>query len=184
METSDYSIGDSGEIANRSTKKVRIRDGEDESDEEMVLAQTLSRPRSWKDRLLGIGLQGADTKEGKRIYNDDEDLELPEADIVRSTINGLPSIRFSEQINQLLIKDMARTVVIKLLGRNISYSVLYNKVCSLWKPSQGFRLVDVENGYFLAKLQSKEDVDKVLREGPWIVFVSTCRFNHGPLTST
>ncbi|MBA0688475.1 hypothetical protein Goari_006262 [Gossypium aridum] len=29
---------------------------------------------------------------------------------------------------------------------------LHNKVCALWKPSQPFLLMDVEKGYFLAKL--------------------------------
>ncbi|MBA0833983.1 hypothetical protein Goarm_006387, partial [Gossypium armourianum] len=65
-------------------------------------------------------------------------------------------------VNQILIKYMAHTVVIKLLGRRIGYLVLHNKVCSLWKPSQPFRLMDVENGYFLAKFQNLKDFKKLL----------------------
>ncbi|KAG8486486.1 hypothetical protein CXB51_019780 [Gossypium anomalum] len=41
---------------------------------------------------------------------------------------------------------------------------------SLWRPIQSFQLTDIENGYFLAKFQNKEDYDKVLTQGPWIIF--------------
>ncbi|MFQ6620223.1 hypothetical protein Gotur_000758 [Gossypium turneri] len=30
--------------------------------------------------------------------------------------------------------------------------------------------MDIENGYFLAKFQSVDDYDKVLTQGPWIVY--------------
>ncbi|MBA0856710.1 hypothetical protein Goshw_001926 [Gossypium schwendimanii] len=55
------------------------------------------------------------------------DFELLEVDILRSSVNGIPSIHLSKWVNQILIKDMVCTVVIKLLGRSIGYSTLYNK---------------------------------------------------------
>ncbi|MBA0580665.1 hypothetical protein Gorai_022874 [Gossypium raimondii] len=89
---------------------------------EAVLA--LEKPRSWKDYLVGTGFQA----EGKAAiaynFDDDGDFELLYADVVRSSVNGIPSINFSERVNQILIKDMAYTVVIKLLGRNIGYIAL------------------------------------------------------------
>ncbi|MBA0843864.1 hypothetical protein Goarm_001015 [Gossypium armourianum] len=126
----------------------------------MTSALTTTRPRSWKDYLMGTGLRADVQAQGVDNFYGEEDLELSEVDIVKSTVNGIPSINFSERVNQILIKDMAQTVGIKLLGRNIGYPVMYNKVCSLWKPSQSFRLMDLENGYFLAKFQSLEDFEK------------------------
>ncbi|MBA0693789.1 hypothetical protein Goari_004138 [Gossypium aridum] len=93
---------------------------------EVVLSP--ARPRSWKDCLIGTGLR-ADRE-----------------DIVRSSINGIPAIYFSERINQILIKDMEHTVVIKLLGRNIGYAALQKKICTLWRLSETFRLMYIENG--------------------------------------
>lgn len=100
----------------------------------------------------------------------EEEFELLESDIVRTTVDGIPSISFFDRVNQLLIKEMAQTIIIKLLGRNIGFPTLYKKVCSLWKPSQSFRLMDIENGYFLDKFQSLEDYERVLCQGPWIVY--------------
>ncbi|KAH1083892.1 hypothetical protein J1N35_023653 [Gossypium stocksii] len=75
-----------------------------------------------------------------------------------------------KRIHQLLTKDMENTIVLKLLGRNIGYSVLHNKIYSIWKPQFPFKLIDIENEYFLVKFQNKFDCEKVLSEGPWIIF--------------
>ncbi|MBA0574799.1 hypothetical protein Golob_028113, partial [Gossypium lobatum] len=87
-----------------------------------------------------------------------------------SMVNGIPVINFSERFNQLLIKDMATTVVFKLLGQSIEYTTLQNKINSLWRPSSPFQLMDIENRYFLVKFQNKDDFEKVLSQGPWIIY--------------
>ncbi|KAH1106714.1 hypothetical protein J1N35_010482 [Gossypium stocksii] len=65
---------------------------------------------------------------------------------------------------------MESTVVLKLLGRNIGYGVLYSHISSLWNTSKPLHLMDIENGYFLVKLQSTEDYVKVLPQGPWLIY--------------
>lgn len=81
---------------------------------------------------------------------------------MRSFVIGIPSIKFSERINQLLIKDMSFTMMIKLLGRSMGYATLQIKIYALWKPSQPFSLMDTANVYFLAKFQNTKDYERVL----------------------
>ncbi|MFQ6651500.1 hypothetical protein Gotur_023803 [Gossypium turneri] len=50
------------------------------------------------------------------------------------------------------------------------YGVLHNRIYSLLEPSQPFRLMDVENGYYLVQFQNRDDYDMALTQGPWIVF--------------
>ncbi|MBA0819314.1 hypothetical protein Gohar_021348, partial [Gossypium harknessii] len=97
-------------------------------------------------------------------------LEFAKGDIKKSSINGIPSIVFSNRINQMLINDMALMVVIKLLGWNIGFLSLQNKISNLSRPSMPFHLMDIQNSYFLVKFPSKDYYDKVLSQGPWIVF--------------
>ncbi|PPS09996.1 hypothetical protein GOBAR_AA10655 [Gossypium barbadense] len=101
---------------------------------------------------------------------DDDDLELLEEDIMSSSVNGIPEIDFSNRVNQLLIKDMKLAIVIKLLGKNIGYATLQNKIHSLWKLILPFPLMDIENGYYLTTFQNVEDFERVLSQGPWIVY--------------
>ncbi|PPR84505.1 hypothetical protein GOBAR_AA36209 [Gossypium barbadense] len=65
---------------------------------------------------------------------------------------------------------MEQTVAIKLFGRNIGYGALNNRISSLWNPSMPFHLMDIENGYFLAKFKSPDDYAKVLSQGPWMIY--------------
>ncbi|MFQ6636278.1 hypothetical protein Gotur_012867 [Gossypium turneri] len=99
-----------------NTKKVRFKDGSDDSLANMV---------------------------------------FEDGDIRRSNLNGIPAIDFSDHINKILIKGMELTVVVKLLGRNIGYGDLYNHITSLWKPTQSFHLMDVANGFYIVRFQSR-----------------------------
>lgn len=153
---------DGGEnmIGDRNTKKVRFKGLDFDSENDMVVDSILMPEISWRDKVLGRGVPG---------YGKEEDFELLDGDVTRSTVNGIPVISFSERVQQILFREMATTVVVKLLGRNLSYSILQNRIQSLRILSQQFHLMDMENGYLLVKFQSRVDYDKVLTQGPWIV---------------
>ncbi|PPS09827.1 hypothetical protein GOBAR_AA10826 [Gossypium barbadense] len=55
------------------------------------------RPQSWKDCLIWICLQADDTKRVSSRLEDDDDLDLFDEDIIRSSVNGIPVINFSER---------------------------------------------------------------------------------------
>ncbi|KAK5785139.1 hypothetical protein PVK06_039691 [Gossypium arboreum] len=102
----------------------------------LLVDLTIEPITSWKDKLIGQ----SSNIEGKGL-EENEEFELLEGDIQKLVINGTPSIKSSNRINQILIWDMKNTVVLKLLVRNIGYSVLQNKIYSLWKPSSLFQLM-------------------------------------------
>ncbi|MBA0749661.1 hypothetical protein Gogos_003561 [Gossypium gossypioides] len=91
---------------------------------------------------------------------DDEEFDFLEGNFKKSIVDEVPLIAFFDRIQQILIKDMTTTMVIKLLGRSIGYIGLHNRVCSLWRPCSPFQLMDIENDYFLAKFQCIEDFEK------------------------
>ncbi|KAH1038326.1 hypothetical protein J1N35_040069 [Gossypium stocksii] len=122
-------------VNNRSTKKVRIKGTEGDKDVVIEAVLTSVKPRSWKECLVGTGLWVKGKVATMDNFDDGEDFELLDVDVMRSSVNGIPSINFSKRVNQILIKDMEYTVVIKLLGRNIGYSTLQNKIYSLWRLS-------------------------------------------------
>ncbi|KAH1107096.1 hypothetical protein J1N35_010864 [Gossypium stocksii] len=100
----------------------------------------------------------------------EDDFDFMDGDITISIINGIPSIVFSERVRHLLVKDIANTMVIKLLGRNIRHATIQNKIAILWKPSMSFQLMDIENGYFLAKFQNSDGFEKVLSLSLWVIY--------------
>ncbi|MBA0803674.1 hypothetical protein Gohar_013861 [Gossypium harknessii] len=66
----------------------------------------------------------------------EDDLEFLEGDILRDIVNGIPAIDFSKRIQQILLKEMDQTVVLKLLGKNIGYGALNSWI----RPTKPFQL--------------------------------------------
>lgn len=52
-------------------------------------------------------------------------------DVRKSVVDGVPTINFSNRLYGLIDDSMAKTLVVKLLGRKIGYNALWNKVCAL-----------------------------------------------------
>ncbi|MBA0678282.1 hypothetical protein Goari_019636 [Gossypium aridum] len=106
-----------------NTKKVRLKwmdvDLNRAKVVEMISVMAIdSSPASvvfWKDKLVGSG----SLESGCEL-----DLEFLDGDIMKSIIKGIPAISFSKRIQKFLVKDMATMMVVKLLGRNVSYTLL------------------------------------------------------------
>ncbi|KAI9086172.1 hypothetical protein K1719_031893 [Acacia pycnantha] len=65
---------------------------------------------------------------------------------------------------------MERTLVVKLLGRYITYQNLVSRMRALWQTKGYFNLVDMENGFYCANFDLEEDYLKALTGGPWMVY--------------
>ncbi|KAH1121020.1 hypothetical protein J1N35_004180 [Gossypium stocksii] len=145
MDSMECEGGDERDLVNHSTKKVQIRGIVEDRDVVMDTMPIAENVLSWKDRLIGMGLRADERMTTSDGLDGEEEFELLEEDVECSSVNDIPSIKFSKRVNQILIKHMEHTVVIKLFGRSIGYATLQNKVFSLWKSPQPFRLMDVEH---------------------------------------
>ncbi|PPD74816.1 hypothetical protein GOBAR_DD28262 [Gossypium barbadense] len=83
--------------------------------------------KSEKDKLLGVDSSSPGKISGGSTSESEGDFELLEDDVRRYFVNGISSIDFSDRIKQILIKDMEKTVVLKLLRCSIGYVVLFNQ---------------------------------------------------------
>ncbi|KAL4354587.1 hypothetical protein GQ457_06G029720 [Hibiscus cannabinus] len=126
-----------------------------------------AQPPSYKDTLLG-DRQHEIPKDD--VFLDEEDIDLNEDDVIRGMDNDVIMIDFSERVHNLAVKSLDQTVVIKIIGRRIGYVTLRNKLHEVWKPDQAFKLMDIENDYFLVTFRSRVDYLHVLADGPWTVF--------------
>ncbi|PPR93222.1 hypothetical protein GOBAR_AA27450 [Gossypium barbadense] len=64
------------------------------------------------------------------------------------------------------IESMANAVIIKPLGRSIGYRTLKGRFKSIWNLQGEFKLVDLDNNYFIVKLSYSKDYKRVLTERP------------------
>ncbi|KAI9074226.1 hypothetical protein K1719_043791 [Acacia pycnantha] len=155
----------------RSTKKVRLRsigevDGKDGKQEDRDTEMTCNETEgmvSYRNKLLNLN-QGGQTPRPQ------PEIELSETDFLIGKEGDIPAISFSDAIRATLSKGMERTLIIKLLGRSITFYELRARTQALWQLKGSFQLVNMEGSYFFATFDVEEDYVKALTGGPWMIF--------------
>ena len=94
-------------------------------------------------------------------------MSMDDAQIVRD--GQIPSIFFSQKVYEQLVKPWHKTIVVKLLGRNIGYNALCSCLETLWSMSKGLSIIDWENNFYLVKFQDENDAVEALTKGPWTI---------------
>ncbi|KAL4325035.1 hypothetical protein GQ457_11G016650 [Hibiscus cannabinus] len=120
---------------------------------------------SFRDMLTGRG-----STAGSSPALSELDVEILAEDVCVSSVDGMPSITFSDRVHNMVDAKLTNAVVVRLLGRNIGYGALLTRIRSLWTPSNDIALIDLDNGYFLVRFASAADVTKVLMGGPWLIY--------------
>ncbi|MBA0807918.1 hypothetical protein Gohar_023693 [Gossypium harknessii] len=160
----NHGDGDPHSESDRNTKKVRFKDHDVDEDTTMTGDPESQSVLSRKDKLLGGKSGESALDRSTPTVGCENDFELLEGDVNTTHIDGVPAITFSDRIKEILFKEMELTVVVKLLGRNIGYNALYNRIMFLWKPANSIRLMDIDNGYFFVKFQDVVDYNRALMQ--------------------
>jgi hypothetical protein len=66
-------------------------------------------------------------------------------------------------------KPWKHSLIVKVLGRNINFKVLENKLQKTWARSGTIQVSDMAENYYLVKFVSEDDYNHALFEGPWKV---------------
>ncbi|KAL4318284.1 hypothetical protein GQ457_18G011590 [Hibiscus cannabinus] len=122
---------------------------------------------SFRDMLIGDKGQAKGNKEISEL-----DVEVREEDVRVGGSSTLPEIRFSDRIHDEIDSQLASSVVVRLLGKSIGYRALLSRIQSLWSPSGGMNLIDLDNEYYLVRFALEEDFQKVVKGGPWVIYGS------------
>ncbi|OMO51807.1 reverse transcriptase [Corchorus capsularis] len=141
-----------------STKKVKAAAGPADGQAQPML--------SFKDAMMGgrgIPSPGAGYDEFGSLESDEGLIHIAERD-------GWPLISLSENFKAQIRRQWEDCLIVKPLGRNISYNVLCDRLHKLWCPKGDWDLIDVGHGFCIAKFSSLEDLRYVMDEGPWTVF--------------
>ncbi|XP_020211516.1 uncharacterized protein LOC109796245 [Cajanus cajan] len=82
----------------------------------------------------------------------------------------LPKFSITAPTLKQLCEPWEQCLVIKLLGREVGFLTLRDRLPALWKIQGGFELLDVSNGYFMVKFDLEADRERVMHWGPWMLF--------------
>ncbi|XP_020235439.2 uncharacterized protein LOC109815203 [Cajanus cajan] len=82
----------------------------------------------------------------------------------------LPKFKISSEKYEDLCKPWRKCLIIKLLGKNIGFLTMKDKLRNSWKLEGDFDLIDISNGFFLVNFDVVADREKVMLGGPWMIF--------------
>ncbi|KAI9111365.1 hypothetical protein K1719_017055 [Acacia pycnantha] len=107
--------------------------------------------------------------ESDHIESDQEDNE-PLCVISEDPNRNFPTFTFSDRMKKRLYKAWNREVIVKLLGREIGYKLLFSILQPLWAKRGVINLINIGNGFFVVKFTNNEDYRNALTGGPWMIF--------------
>jgi len=126
--------------------------------------QASSPKISFRDKLLGP------TQE--TLIRERED--MIEKKLVRiEHENGnrlLPKVHLEPSVFQELCTPWKDAIVVKLLGKNLGYHAMRERLQKTWRTQGGFEIMDNDNGFFMVKFDEAADKEKVVTGGPWLIY--------------
>lgn len=93
----------------------------------------------------------------------DSDSDIDEEETINELQQGMVAIKLSKDTTRCIRKPSSKAVIVKLVGRSVSFSYMQSKLNQLWKPEGRMDCVDLNNGFFLIRFYSKEDLNSVLK---------------------
>ncbi|KAL4278708.1 hypothetical protein GQ457_03G007490 [Hibiscus cannabinus] len=145
--------------------EVRGLDGGDPQLKGAATGLSESSIPSFKDKLVGDKVVSSNSRPLT-----DLDVDVREDDVRIGGSSTLPEIQFSDRVHNQVDAQLAKSVIVRLLGKSIGYRALLNRIQSMWNPKGDMCLIDQDNDYYLARFALVEDFQKVLSGGPWVIY--------------
>ncbi|CAL1397875.1 unnamed protein product [Linum trigynum] len=122
---------------------------------------TATLPLNFKSALTGRDQGSPDTT--------NQWLFVGEQDLIPGTFGGEPSLQISDKFREKLCIPWKKTLVIRLLGRSISYAYLCSQIRWKWRPTGHLDIMDLNNDTFLVTFSNEQDYLTALTGGPWVI---------------
>lgn len=124
---------------------------------------------SWVEKV--VGNVGGGMMRPENVLNDDfvrerMGLEFPDGE------DGEPVVTIEREVLEAMNGLWKRCMIVKVLGRNISISVVSRKLRELWKPKGAMHVMDLPRHFFMVRFDEEEEYLAALTGGPWRVFGS------------
>lgn len=119
------------------------------------LGPELQQPVSFHDKVLG-----------KYVPPPRDKVDLMAKKLDRAEyVNGnrlMPMLHVEKKVLEELSVPWKDALVVKLLGKSMGFNVMKARLALTWKLYGGFEIMDVGNGYYMAKFVFEEDKSKVI----------------------
>ena len=86
-----------------------------------------------------------------------------------SVCEGQVKIKLSKETKKCIWGPWSKAIIVKLVGKTVGLSYMQSKLAQLWRPEGRMDCIDLSYGFFLVRFYSKEDLERVVKRGPWFI---------------
>ncbi|PNX77430.1 hypothetical protein L195_g033397 [Trifolium pratense] len=79
-------------------------------------------------------------------------------------------VHFNDSVFEGLDAPWKDALVVKLLGKNIGFHLMKERLQKIWRLNAGFDIMNIGNGFFMVKLDSIGDRTRIMDGGPWMIY--------------
>ncbi|CAL1397396.1 unnamed protein product [Linum trigynum] len=80
-----------------------------------------------------------------------------------------PPIQFSKAEERMFCRELRSALVVKALGRSVSYTAMSIRLNAIWAKAGGIQVTSMKKGYFLIRFTSGLDYERAITGGPWMI---------------
>lgn len=150
----------------KKARKVRIRPraseaGQGESPEIITDCASEGGKRKLSYREMVTGDVEVDMDKDSD-FPSEEEFSDDEEDVYSSD-----DVQFSKDQWKKFRAPWRSALIIKVLGKSFGFQFLFRRLMAIWRPKGEFKLISLNNDFFIVRLELKEDRERILFEGPW-----------------
>lgn len=83
---------------------------------------------------------------------------------------GHVNIIISKEEKECLAKPCKKTLIVKVLGKRVGYTVLTNKIEMAWAHCWSASIIDVGNDFFFVKFHAEDNYNFAFTGRTWLIF--------------
>lgn len=134
--------------------------------------QPLTPKPSFREKLLGSSQEIPIREKEDMIQKQLVRIELEDDNRL------LPKVYLEPKVFQELCTPWKDAIVVKLLGKNLGYNVMRDRLQKIWRLQGGFEIMDNDNGFYMVKFDQEADKEKVITGGPMLIFDHCLAVSH------
>lgn len=86
-----------------------------------------------------------------------------------SKFQDVPIVHITKKDHKQLSTPWINCLIVKLLGKNMSRTLLKEQICRIWKLQGNMTMSDLGNHYYIDSFSNDQDYERVEFGGPWII---------------
>ncbi|XP_031131985.1 uncharacterized protein LOC116033376 [Ipomoea triloba] len=80
-----------------------------------------------------------------------------------------PRVIITKEEKARIRRPWRRSLIVRVLGRRVSYSYLLQRMKAMWRPEANMDLIALNDDYFVVKFEALRDYEFAKFEGPWMI---------------